>query len=687
MKNAVKVALLLSSLLLGPACAAYSDPDVASSSTFESSITESSFPAASSSTFESSGSSSSSTHSSTSYDVQFSDISNYSLSIGNASSLGLVKRKTSSPSAFIVSDSHGSSENDDEQVDVFVKTTSEYDSNDPVANEDGTVDVTFTRIDTTKTTTVTNGKKTLVAAKKPNQADESPIINRGEGFVEFSSNSLFEYRLTELSTNRPLSSWMKGTDATLSIATDVQDFMIETRSLDAYVAMKEIPGWEYGLIGPTGETIYSFGEKAWSSKDGVISFDGLVEGLAYTITYHGIGEETIVKQSRVDAKILKFYACGRFAFIMYVPADSKESRPEGSKLKYDKDGIPFTDKEDYYSGKDAQSFVVDNLTGLQYKIPESTRIKEIHNGFITLVGSKLVYEFGVSGENFYLRALFTNETITCYDAYRDSFGNVFIYNDKLDYEDEGNRIVFYTNFRRFIFDGSGVIEVKNLPDDSLNNFWYDPPCEFQRVGPDLFNSDLDTKTLQKLSCEIRSADYSANRSCTIGLELTVEGGYGLLRTIGYGTGVKNTVSCSFYYVKFDGSSVVSSRFLGPEPIDKFDAYGFFGPNIFWVHTRSLNKLFWANIDDALSTAFDEDFQVLSRWWRDDNKWALLAENASIDGNVINFWLHTRPVFTVNTPMGFDEYTLVLGDNKKPELVLNSSVIYEPTEIILQPINR
>ena len=123
---------------------------------------------------------------------EFNDMDNFSLfsaNVQNALGLSLSKKRVNSPKR-----EKKRNQEDYETVQTLVKTTTEYDSNDPKINDDGTIDVTFTRIDTTVKTNEIEGQKTLYAIPK-DELYTAKITDYGNDSLTFETSVDYEYRV------------------------------------------------------------------------------------------------------------------------------------------------------------------------------------------------------------------------------------------------------------------------------------------------------------------------------------------------------------------------------------------------------------------------------------------------------------------------------------------------------------
>ena len=173
----------------------------------------------SSSATSSKGSTGSSTQSSSSSSTQSSqpspakeafkklnNLSDLSVNIQNATSLGLAKGNKSSIKARRKAANAGE---EFKPTNTMVMTSTDYDPNDPSFNEDGTMDVSFTKIDTTVTTKDVSGDKKLIASPKEGDTDEVVVTEYGASTITFESDAKHEYRVVDGEGN-VVQDWFKG---------------------------------------------------------------------------------------------------------------------------------------------------------------------------------------------------------------------------------------------------------------------------------------------------------------------------------------------------------------------------------------------------------------------------------------------------------------------------------------------
>lgn len=139
-------------------------------------------------------------------------LSDFNVNIQNATSLGLsknvAKAAVNAKRANDDADS-GVEEDEFETQYTMVKTTTDYSADDPTVDENGEVGVSFTKVDTTVTTTVTDGQKVLIAGLKEGVNDEVIVKEYGEDTITFKSDAKHEYRVVDSEGNE-IVPWFQG---------------------------------------------------------------------------------------------------------------------------------------------------------------------------------------------------------------------------------------------------------------------------------------------------------------------------------------------------------------------------------------------------------------------------------------------------------------------------------------------
>ena len=138
------------------------------------------------------------------------NLTQYSVNIQDATSLGLKKGSSSSRNLKLDS-------GDFETTQTLVKTTTDYDALDPTVNDDGTLNVCFNKVDTTVTTKIVDGQKTLIAYNDSRETNEIKVDEYGTDFIRFHSDSKHEYCAVNGSGDA-VTSWIKGVDGITTIS-------------------------------------------------------------------------------------------------------------------------------------------------------------------------------------------------------------------------------------------------------------------------------------------------------------------------------------------------------------------------------------------------------------------------------------------------------------------------------------
>jgi hypothetical protein len=179
-----------------------------------------------------------------------------------------------------------------------------------------------------------------------------------------------------------------------------------------------------------------------NEKEGVITIKGLIQGLPYDVHYSGYVELETITQEEVDGQVDKLYVLYQFTFISFVPL-TLNSRPEASLLENDYDDVALYDKTDYYSDSTRQSFVVDNETGLIYRI-ENTNIANLSGGCVKVKDSPYPFDMRITNQGeLQFFSLYQNPAIITNSCIKDKYGNKFIYNNRLNTFDTTNNTQYY----------------------------------------------------------------------------------------------------------------------------------------------------------------------------------------------------------------------------------------------------
>ena len=375
---------------------------------------------------------------------KFQQETNLVINIQNASGLGIVRKKNKTPKY--------SNGNDGEKVEItnlLVKSTTEYNQNDIVADKEGNVEVSFTKTVTTTTSYTATKEKQLIAYIDEDEKIGTSIDIYGEDFVTFESDTQHMYRAIE--NEEVVVDWTVGQEETTTFEniSNPENIVIENKSLNAKISYPAVEGATYSLYDESNnqiiEEFVSTDEVNVSSSEELIVIDGLIEGNKYTLKYTSNVEEEEINQSKLGGEVDKLYVYNeRFTFISFVPYGCSD-RPSDESMKYDDDGVSNYDKTDYYTSDDRVSFIVDNNSGYVYKI-EDINIAYIYNNLLVTNEFDFVYDFYIDENNdLKIYALYTNKDIAFLDFGKDIYGNKFVSNTKLNYYDENTNTTYFVN--------------------------------------------------------------------------------------------------------------------------------------------------------------------------------------------------------------------------------------------------
>ena len=394
--------------------------------------------------------------------------------VSNSPSSPLMPSNPSEPSAPSTKSRIRKAKSDDgdyENVTTFVKSsTDEYDPNDPVIGANGLEEVTFTKTNTTVNSKIIGGQKTYIA--KADQVNPE-VVSFDKTSITIKADSDHEYRIVA-DSGEVYADWTKAEDGkdtlTFENLQTTEYTKIEARCINSTITFEALDGFTYTLKDVDGnilkENVTDNGKNDSNQEKGVITFNGLLENQKFTVSYHGEGEETVVTQEKVYGSIDKLYTLGDFTFVSYVTPniasnkgiakdkygwdDAKDaygkplyiSRPGNDKLDFDENGVSFYDKVNYYSDSEHQSYIINNATGLVYKL-DDFRIDKIENGLFWQ--GNFVYDMSIQNGNAVFTPLFSNPDINAYSVIKDRYGKKYIYNDKIEQYDSGSNTVFYTD--------------------------------------------------------------------------------------------------------------------------------------------------------------------------------------------------------------------------------------------------
>lgn len=394
------------------------------------------------------------------------ELGGYIANISDAKALGIGKPSTKSRIRKAKSD-----DGDYENVTTFVKSsTDEYDPNDLVIGANGLEEVTFTKTNTTVNGKIIDGQKTYIA--KADQVNPE-VVSFDKTSITIKADSDHEYRIVA-DSGEVYADWTKAEDGkdtlTFENLQTTEYTKIKARCINSTITFEALDGFTYTLKDVDGnilkENVTDNGKNDSNQEKGVITFNGLLENQKFTVSYHGEGEETVVTQEKVYGSIDKLYTLGDFTFVSYVTPniasnkgiakdkydwdDAKDaygkplyiSRPGNDKLDFDENGVSFYDKVNYYSDSEHQSYIINNATGLVYKL-DDFRIDKIENGLFWQ--GNFVYDMSIQNGNAVFTPLFSNPDINAYSVIKDRYGKKYIYNDKIEQYDSGSNTVFYTD--------------------------------------------------------------------------------------------------------------------------------------------------------------------------------------------------------------------------------------------------
>ena len=195
------------------------------------------------------------------------------------------------------------------------------------------------------------------------------------------------------------------------------------------------------------------------AKVGVIVLDNLIDGIEYKVNYKGIGVETTITQDDINGEIDKLYVLNGYTFISFVPLGTSQ-RPEDNDLIYDANGVASYDKNNYFSGNNRQSFVIDNASGYVYQIKDVS-IDEIKNNLILISGK--IYDMRIAdNDELQFFTVIQNEKIDVVDFFKDVYGNTYICNNKIETVDYDNNTIYYKpqqqdERKKYLFSAEGVV--------------------------------------------------------------------------------------------------------------------------------------------------------------------------------------------------------------------------------------
>lgn len=338
-----------------------------------------------------------------------------------------------------------------EEQNYMVKVTETYNPNTQIT-EDQTVQVTFSRITNTQTTELQTGTESYLATAEPLTIERLTDL---PGNIVVTNVEGYEYRL--LSGDVVIQDWLSSEVETIEFIFDEElpFITIESRSLNASISFIAFEGFNY-TIKQSETVIYENlednDEPDTNEAVGNITLFGLTEGLTYDVTYAGYKVIETITQDEVEGQVDKLYVLYQYTFISFVPLNLNQ-RPQDQVLELDYDDVPLYDKQGYFSDSTRQSFVVDNNTGLIYKI-ENINIASLSGGCVTVKDNSFPYDMRINEVgNLEFFQLHSNPDLVFspdYEFYynkqictKDKWGNKFVMNPKIDYYDLQSNTTYY----------------------------------------------------------------------------------------------------------------------------------------------------------------------------------------------------------------------------------------------------
>ena len=342
----------------------------------------------------------------------------------------------------------------EEDQNYMVKVTETYNPNTEIT-EDQTVQVTFSRVTNTQTTELQTGTESYVATA---EALEIERLTDLPGNIVITNVEGYEFRL--LSEEVVVQDWIRSELETLEFIFDeaLTGITLESRSFNASISFIAFEGFTYMI--KQGETVIYEDLQDNDDADnnqalGNITLSGLTEGLTYEVTYEGYQVIETITQDEVEGQVDKLYVLYQYTFISFVPLNLN-NRPQDQDLELDYDDVPLYDKEGYFSDSTRQSFVVDNETGLIYKI-ENISITSLSGGCVSVQDSPFPFDMRLSDDgNLDFYTIHQNSTINTFSCLKDKYGNKFIQNSRLNVFDSETSTHYYSismenQFNRNVF--------------------------------------------------------------------------------------------------------------------------------------------------------------------------------------------------------------------------------------------
>jgi hypothetical protein len=224
------------------------------------------------------------------------------------------------------------------------------------------------------------------------------------------------------------------------------DITIESRSTDASISFTAFEGFTYEV--KSGETMIKANlkdnqEGDLNEKEGVITIKGLIQGLPYDVHYEGNVVLETITQDEVDGQVDKLFVLYQYTFVSFVPINLNE-RPKQDDLDLEYDGVSTYDKTNFQSNSTRQSFVIDNESGLIYKI-ENIVISNLSGGCVSIQNNPYPFDMRITeSKNLQFYSLFENPSITMNSCIKDKSGQKVILNNTINTYDEINKTLYYT---------------------------------------------------------------------------------------------------------------------------------------------------------------------------------------------------------------------------------------------------
>jgi hypothetical protein len=369
--------------------------------------------------------------------VSFNQIGSLVAQVVDAKALGVINSKD-----FVKSPNgrkNAQQEVDAEDQNKMVKLSEIYNPITKV-NETNTIEVTFTK--TTASTEAQSGKESYVATAE--KIEIVTLVNQ-PGNIVIKNQIGYEFRL--ISGEDILQDWIGSEASTIefSFSSSFTNTTLQSRSKNASISFTAFEGFTYELKGGDSVILSDLtdnDDNDLNYKEGVITLDGLTEGLLYDILYTGYLILEVISQEEVDGQVDKLFVLNQYTFISFVPLN-QNPRPDNNQLIFDYDGVSTYDKTNFFSSSTRQSFVVDNDSGLIYKIQNNT-IANLSGGCITMSNSLFPFDLRIDDNNnlqFY--SIFTNNTVKNYGCFKDKYGRNYINNNKFNLYDENTKSYFY----------------------------------------------------------------------------------------------------------------------------------------------------------------------------------------------------------------------------------------------------